>query len=1002
MNDVGRVLSESIKTGKWASIVYDSKRQGRDTRYWIAIKNVDPAKKTLKVTIFNDHKSLDSKDCWIPFARIKEAQIIEMSYSPIAEELICKIEKNPQACSWLHFEELGNNILLYLAECNRLDCDPFQKRYAMVEGIDLEVLKKEKRYVLSPEQMKQVLDCVYHNDLQLWESKCDEMALSALSIDMGKKKYVVAYHVVSLSPEDKTLRIRGEIHVNPAFLIDGCRHSLSKYTELSADEFRHALEEDFAKAVEMLRENLKPSEEIDTRPDFMLLERQVPVNLYPLFEKVMAKQEKGDLNTPMKAFFGNITLQSNGRRIPEVIVYDKRVNLDQLLVIYNALKNPVTYVQGPPGTGKTQTLFNVIVSAYFHAKTVLVSSMNNKPVDGIVEKLVFHDRYGDIPFPFLRLGNKDCLKEASLRINEYAAAAFKGTPKYEQIEALREESAAKNKTLADALTAYQTKKEAKAHWEFLEKAIRSSNSPSRRLLEERDLAKKAYEDLPGVDEKAVLSALRPASEDKRYLQFLYFSSIWHLNKLKEPRYAELRRVCAIEDDEERSSAFGSWLKNDANMRLLTDAFPVIFSTNIGADRFGSGDFLFDLAVIDEAGQCDIAKSLIPIAKARSLLLVGDDDQLEPVIVLEEAVNQTLRAKYSIGDIYDYHSQSILTCMQEADKVSQRVMLHQHFRCGKKIISFCNQYFYDGKLSISDFLPNGDVCLFDIVSKDIKAKRNLCAEEAEAIVSFIKESKIKDAVIITPFVNQAGYINDALKREGIDDIHASTIHSVQGAEEKTVILSCAVSKRTSEKTAEWLAKHKEIVNVGVSRAKENLYVFGDKDAVMKILPKQCAWNELVMYAASKGETKVTPPPIKQERHGKSNGSVTEDEFFKTISQIMSTKKAIKMVSRNQKASEVFAGDRSLAGKQYEFDEVIYTKGMLSKWRATLIFEFDGGEHVFSASRRECDREKERICKRNGVPLVHIGNDMSKDYEYLKRLIKAFAKEKEEEAEQILLF
>ena len=56
---------------------------------------------------------------------------------------------------------------------------------------------------------------------------------------------------------------------------------------------------------------------------------------------------------------------------------------------------------------------------------------------------------------------------------------------------------------------------------------------------------------------------------------------------------------------------------------------------------GSPDFMFDLVVMDEAGQCSIAMSLIPIAKAKSLLMVGDPNLLQPVITLEEPVNKIL-------------------------------------------------------------------------------------------------------------------------------------------------------------------------------------------------------------------------------------------------------------------------------------------------------------------------------------------------------------------------
>ena len=62
------------------------------------------------------------------------------------------------------------------------------------------------------------------------------------------------------------------------------------------------------------------------------------------------------------------------------------------------------------------------------------------------------------------------------------------------------------------------------------------------------------------------------------------------------------------------------------MRLLNNAFPIIFSTNISSSRLGNPEYKFDLVVMDEAGQCNVAHALIPVAKAESLLLVGDPNQ----------------------------------------------------------------------------------------------------------------------------------------------------------------------------------------------------------------------------------------------------------------------------------------------------------------------------------------------------------------------------------------
>ena len=49
---------------------------------------------------------------------------------------------------------------------------------------------------------------------------------------------------------------------------------------------------------------------------------------------------------------------------------------------------------------------------------MLIFSSNNKPVDGILEKLKFKYNNEEVNFPYLRLGNFEDVKKATLRIRE--------------------------------------------------------------------------------------------------------------------------------------------------------------------------------------------------------------------------------------------------------------------------------------------------------------------------------------------------------------------------------------------------------------------------------------------------------------------------------------------------------------------------------------------------------------------------------------------------------
>lgn len=999
MDNIARALSDSIKEGKWLSLTYDSAKEERETSFWCAIRDIDPQSKVLTVDLFNASKSYDALTSrHIHFEKIKSAQLVNLSTFDAQGDLITKIETHPLDFAWLHYENFSNNILMYLNECNQLDTDPFQKKYAMVEGIDLSLFQKNRKIALSDEEVREVVRVIYYNDLNRLDNQNNELALSVLSIDEGGKKFVVAYYEIRFNPTEKSLCLVGAIRFNSTFLIDGIRHSLGKYLDISPEEFIDGFKKDPSTYETMLKDNFQGKEVLDTRPDIMILERDMPVNVANLYELIGAKKEAGQLSVPLKAFFGDISLLNRGRSEPAIVIYDKRVNIDQMRVIYNAMKQPVTYVQGPPGTGKTQTLFNVLISAYFNGKTTLVTSMNNKPVDAITEKLVFKSKDEDVPFPFLRLGNYQETAKATLKIREILKAHFRGTPDLGKIESIKKEEVQKNGQLVDYLKQYEAKRSLQENIACAERVLTLSG-PTPSLEAEIAELKKKEAALKEVTNKEVVDLFSEASKNPRYLMYLYFSSLYRLGRLQEPRYAPLREIVMIEDEQTRVSQFNAYTKDDANMKLLTEAFPLIFSTNISSAKLGSGLFSFDLVVMDEAGQCDEAKSLIPIARGNSLLLVGDKDQLQPVVVLDPAVNERLKKKYGIGSHYDYAENSIITAMEKADNISKKVLLSYHYRCGRKIISFSNQYFYGKSLKLDFANGEGEIFLNEVHNLQYRGKNNECPEEAQGVVDYIKRNALHNAVVITPFLNQQYLINSLLQEAGITSVRASTIHSVQGAEAETVILSPAISIRTSERTFKWLNEHKEIANVAVTRAQNKLVVIADAGAIEKLSQKEDnVWNELVHYATAKGNVEVLPPPTPLASIGLSNGSVNEDEFYKTMAQLCSVYKNYK-VRRNVPLRDVFPKETSLAQSRFEFDSVIYQKKSLFRPEHPIIaFEVNGGEHCGDAEREFYDKKKREYCEKYKIRLIVIDNASVKDYECMRELL---LKMNHEKYEQIIL-
>ena len=983
--NVGDTISKAIKEAKWLSISYINKND-ENTFYWVAIKDIDFTKKTLFVTMFNDKKSMNTYEAWISFNGIKSAEIIEFTSYNRPDALIEKIENNLDKCRWLNYDHFNHNILNYYSECNILDNDPSQKNYVCVPGIDLDALRKNKIFSLTDEQMKIFIEDIYHYDIKNNSNSYYTLAINYLSIDEGKNKFVIAYYVITFDPQQRSLVLNKQLRFNPAFMVDGRRHSLFNYINMDIDLFTKTFEKDYKEYYQIIESNLRPGEYINSRPDIMLIQRDVPTDLTEIFDTIEQKYLSNNLSVPLKSFFGNITKRNNLRRKePSITIYDDRVNINQMRVIYNVMKYPVTYVQGPPGTGKTQTIINVALSSFYNDKTMLICSSNNKPVDGIVEKLKFKYLGESVNFPYLRLGNYEDVKKTTLRIRELYKYTTNKIPKEDLLNKIKISADENNAKLIQLLNIQEKRVDIQNCLDSSNRLLESFGDNRSKIIDiVKEKVKRLKDDLnnlPEISNDELASLFIPLSRNHYLSQFLYFKSLQYISKLKKPRYSSLITICNIEDDETRVNEFNKWTQNDNNMKLLTEVFPIIFSTNISSRRLGSPKFMFDLVVMDEAGQCNVATALIPIAKAESLLLVGDPNQLKPVVILEDIVNEALKERYSVPEKYDYKKHSILDVMIENDNISKYILLEYHYRCGKKIINFSNQRYYNNSLRLSDIKEEGNLTLLDVKNVNVKQK-NEAFDEALEIVNYIKRNGISNAYIITPFVNQKELLTRLLNEAGIKDVDCGTIHSLQGAERDTIIFSTAISPKTSRNTFAWLKDNYELINVAVTRAKSKLVIATDTEVVNSLSDKKDDLYNLIQYAKNNGNIVVPQNEAVKIEIGKSNGSVNEDEFFKTVSHFCSCNKTFD-AERNVRIAKLFKYE---ATNNMEFDLVLYEKNFFGK-KPVIAFEVNGGEHLGSLSREKADKAKMDICERNGIKLIFIPNTFVKAYEYIADIIMA---------------
>jgi superfamily I DNA and/or RNA helicase len=186
---------------------------------------------------------------------------------------------------------------------------------------------------------------------------------------------------------------------------------------------------------------------------------------------------------------------------------------------------------------------------------------------------------------------------------------------------------------------------------------------------------------------------------------------------------------------------------------------------------------FDLIVIDEASQCDIASALPLLFRAKRAVIIGDPKQLPHISTLSADRDAHLQDKYGIVQgraAWMYSVNSLFHLAASMAKPEDIISLRDHHRSHADIINFSNRYFYEGKLRIATAynhlkIPSdsGPVVRWHNVEGKVERPASGSAvnrKEAKLVVSLIKYLTIKRDYqgtigVVSPFRAQANLIRE---------------------------------------------------------------------------------------------------------------------------------------------------------------------------------------------------------------------------------------------------
>ena len=283
---------------------------------------------------------------------------------------------------------------------------------------------------------------------------------------------------------------------------------------------------------------------------------------------------------------------------------------------------------------------------------------------------------------------------------------------------------------------------------------------------------------------------------------------------------------------------------DEDFKPLLEAFPCwCVTTYAVSDSLPLKPGMFDVAIIDEASQCDIASCFPILFRAKRAVIVGDDKQLPHLSFLEKAKEQSFLSQYGIPEKYQLIWRFRTNSMFDlADYYSMNsVMLDEHFRSLPPIINFSNHEFYNDRIRVMR-KDNGDDKVLELVEVldgkvDFDATRNL--PEIEALVKRLHEIIIEDerknpdnpvtVGIISPFRAQVEQLKISVSKVLSDymikkhEIEIGTAHTFQGDERDIMMISWAVADNSFTQSLMFMQKP-NLFNVAITRGRNKVINF----------------------------------------------------------------------------------------------------------------------------------------------------------------------------------
>jgi hypothetical protein len=264
-------------------------------------------------------------------------------------------------------------------------------------------------------------------------------------------------------------------------------------------------------------------------------------------------------------------------------------------------------------------------------------------------------------------------------------------------------------------------------------------------------------------------------------------------------------------------------------------------------------------IVDEAGQATPQSAVGALMRTRKAVVVGDPMQLEPVVTiprsLTTAICRTLGVDplrfnapgASVQTLSDAATSHVAEFSGKGGRRQVGVPLLVHRRCSEPMFSLSNAIAYERLMvSAKKAAPSR---IRDVLGPsswlDVRgdSEDKWCQQEGELVVGLLRrlfQAGVPPSLyVITPFVVVESNLKSLLRKQDflrgwVDDEpwqwlqeRVGTIHTVQGREAEAVIFVLGAPREDQRGARTWAGRQANLLNVAVTRAKEQLYVVGNR-------------------------------------------------------------------------------------------------------------------------------------------------------------------------------